>query len=275
VPEGDTIFRAARTLNAALSGKVVTGFETVLPFLSRVHVDTPVTGRTVEGVTSHGKWILMRFSGDLILLTHMLMSGSWHIYRPGERWQRRRDDMRIIVSTPNIRAVAFKVPVAEFHSSKSLEGRPGFKNLGQDILAADFNEKIAAEHLRSQPDLEIGEALLKQSLLAGIGNVYKSEVCFACGINPYRNTGTLTEDEAQCLVATAARFLRANVNETSGKQIVTYSGLRRTTGRSNAGDRLWVYGRVGEPCRKCGTAIRKHRQGQGARVTFWCPNCQH
>jgi endonuclease-8 len=274
LPEGDTIFRAARTLNTALSGRVVTRFESVLPSLSRVHEDTPVTGRTIERVTSRGKWIEMRLSGDLILLTHMLMSGSWHIYRPGETWKRRRDEMRIVVGTEHIEAVAIKVPIAEFHSDSSLTRRPGFNKLGQDVLAASFDEALAAQQLRSNPELEVGEALLRQSLMAGLGNVYKSEVCFACRVNPYRKSGALTDNEANCLVGTARKFLLANVNETSGERIVTYSGLRRTTGRANPGDRLWVYARAGEPCRKCGTAIRKYRQGQGARVTFWCPNCQ-
>src|SRR5215207_1087386 len=99
MPEGDTIFRAARTLHRALAGRTVTRFESVFPALSRVDVDTPLAGRTVEGVTSHGKHLLMIFSGDLILRTHMRMNGSWHIYRPGEKWQRPHRDMRVIVET--------------------------------------------------------------------------------------------------------------------------------------------------------------------------------
>jgi len=275
VPEGDTIFRAARTLKAALAGKTVTRFDTVLPYLARVHHDTPITGRIIEDVTSHGKWMEMRFSGDLILLTHMLMSGSWHIYRPGEKWQRPKNDMRILIATESIDAVAFKVPVAEFHTSASLARRPGFNQLGQDVLAPDFSEEEAIAQLRSHANLEVGEALLKQSLLAGIGNVYKSEVAFACRVNPFRLASSLTDDELTCLVRTARKYLLANVKETSGERIVTYTGFRRTTGRANPGDRLWVYGRAHQPCRKCGTSIRTRRQGAGARVTFWCPNCQH
>lgn len=274
MPEGDTIFRAARTLKAALAGQIVTRFETVLPYLARVHHDTPITGRLIEDVSSHGKWIEMRFSGDLILLTHMLMSGSWHIYRPGDKWERRRDDMRIVLGTEKIDAVAFKVPIAEFHTSTSLARRPGFNRLGQDVLASEFDEALAAQQITSNPDLEIGEALLRQSLLAGIGNVYKSEVCFACGVNPYRRSARLTPDETNCLVTTARKFLLANVSENSGEQIVTYTGLRRITGRSNPGERLYVYARAGQPCRNCGTLIRRSRQGPDARVTFWCPNCQ-
>jgi endonuclease-8 len=274
VPEGDTIFRAARTLRTALAGKLVTRFETVLPYLARVHEDTPITGRVVEDVVSHGKWMEIRFSGDLILLTHMLMSGSWHIYRPGERWQRRHVDMRIVIGTENIEAVAFNVPVAEFHTAESLARRPGFNRLGNDVLGAEFSDEDAIAQLRTRPDLELGDALLNQSLLAGIGNVYKSEVAFACNVNPFRNISSLREDELLCLVSTARKFLKANVREHSKDGIVTYTGFRRTTGRANPADRLWVYGRAGQECRKCGTPIRMRKQGPGARVTFWCPNCQ-
>jgi endonuclease-8 len=274
VPEGDSIYRAARTLKAALAGNIVTRFETALPHLARVHYDTPVIGRTIEDVVPHGKWIEMRFSGDLILLTHMLMSGSWHIYRPGEKWQRRADDMRIVIGTESIEAVAFKVPVAEFHSAASLARRPGFNPLGQDLLAAEFSEACAVGQIRAFPDLEIAEVLLKQSVLAGIGNVYKSEVVFACGVNPFRRVSSLSEEEIVCLVRTARKFLLANVSETSGNRMVTYTGFGRTRGRANSSQRLWVYGRAEEPCRKCGVPIKTQKQGTGARVTFWCPSCQ-
>ncbi len=274
MPEGDTIFRAARTLKAALAGKTVTRFETVLPYLARVHDDTPITGRIVEDVVSHGKWMQMCFSGDLILLTHMLMSGSWHIYRPGEKWQRRHEDMRIVVGTESIEAVAFNVPVAEFHTKKSLSRQPGFNRLGSDVLAGEFSEEEGVAQLRSRPDLEVGNALLNQSLLAGIGNVFKSEVAFACGVNPFRKVESLNEDELLRLVRIARKFLKANVRQNSKDGIVTYTGFRRTTGRANPADRLWVYGRGGQPCRKCGTTVRMQKQGEGARVTFWCPDCQ-
>ena len=274
MPEGDTIFRAARTLKTALAGRNVTRFETVLPYLARTDHDTPITGRLIEDVTSHGKWMEMRFSGDLILLTHMLMSGSWHIYRPGEKWKRRRDEMRIVIGTETMEAVAFNVPVAEFHTAASLARRPGFNQLGQDILASEFSEEDALARLQASPDLEIAEALLRQSVVAGLGNVYKSEVTFVCGVNPFRRVATLSTSELRCLVQTARKFMLANVNQTSGNSIVTYSGLRRTTRRANPADRLWVYGRAGQPCRRCGNPIRNEKQGPSARVTFWCPVCQ-
>jgi endonuclease-8 len=274
VPEGDTIFRAARTLNRALAGHQVTRFETALPQLSRIDEDAPIAGRTVTSVTSQGKWMLMNFSGDLILLTHMLMSGSWHIYRPGETWQRPRADMRIVIVTDEILAVAFRVPIAEFHSAASLARRRGFNKLGQDVLTDDFNEEEAQRSIRSRPELEVGVALLTQSVLAGLGNVFKSEVCFASGINPFTRVSSLTDAELQTLIANSRRFMLANVTDLSGDQIVTYTGFRRTTRRADPSQRLWVYKRAGQPCRRCGTPIELRKQGVDARVTFWCPRCQ-
>jgi len=248
VPEGDTIFRTARTLQRALAGQVVTGFETQLPKLARVDYDHPIAGRTVESVSASGKWLLIKFSGDLVLLTHMLMSGSWHIYRPGEKWQRGRDHMRVAISTANILAVAFNVPVAEFHTESSLARRPGFNRLGPDILVDSF------DHLEIPPDLEIGVALVDQSIVAGIGNMFKSEVCFLAGVNPFRRAGDLTRVEVQSLVSIAREVLKKSAE----------------FGRN----RLWVYHRAGEPCRKCGAVILTRKQGPDARVTFWCPICQ-
>jgi endonuclease-8 len=274
MPEGDTIFRAARTLNRALGGKVVTDFQTVLSKLSRIDEDQPIVGRRVEAVRCFGKWLSIHFSGDLILLTHMLMNGIWHIYRPAERWRRSRDDMRIVVATPDFVAVAFNVQIAEFHTEKSLAQRSAVARLGPDVLSQSFDENEAIAQLRPHPEMEIGEALLQQTLLAGLGNVYKSEICFACRVNPFRVISTLSESELKCLIKTAKKYLLANVTDTSFAQRVTYTGFRRTTGRANRADRLWVYGRAGEPCRRCGTPIERSKQASNARVTFWCPECQ-
>jgi endonuclease-8 len=274
VPEGDTIFRAARTLHLALVGQTVTRFETVLPRLSRIDEDHPLKGRTVESVTANGKWMLMHFSRDLTLVTHMRMNGSWHIYRPGEAWRRGRVHVRIVIETAKIVAVGFDIPVAEFHTAESLASHPALRRLGPDVLQERFDPAEAATRLRAQPDLPIGEALLRQSALAGIGNVYKSEICFACRVNPFRKIESLSTAEMSCLLATARKFLLANVTEAPGDQIVTYTGFRRTTGRANPSERLWVYGRRGQPCRGCGTAIQSRKQGLEARPTFWCAQCQ-
>src|SRR5277367_6202601 len=261
MPEGDTIFRAARTLNQALGGQVVTGFETQLPKLARVDFDSRVVGRTVGKVEARGKWTLMHFSGDLILLTHMLMSGSWHIYRPGEAWQRPTIDMRVIVKTEKIWAVAFNVPIAEFHTADTLRRRQGFWKLGQDLLGVEFDPALSAAALSANGDLEVGVALLTQSIVAGIGNVFKSEVCFACRVNPFRRVASLSGEELDCLMTTARKFLLMNVQDSSGDQMVTVSAMRKTTGGIDPSERLWVYGRRGEACRVCGTEIESYKQG--------------
>jgi endonuclease VIII len=272
MPEGDTIFRAARTLNKALAGEVVKTFETVLPKLARVEYDSAVTGRTIERAEAQGKWIKMHFSGDLILLTHMLMSGSWHIYRGGETWQRHGIHQRIVIGTEKFVAVAFNLPIAEFHTAATLERR--LRRLGPAVLAREFDDARILANLRLQSESETGAALLNQSVMAGIGNVFKSEVCFGCGINPFRQVATLTIQESVCLVATARKFMLANVAEHSSDETLSYRELRRTTGRLGNEDRLWVYGRRGKPCHRCGTEIECRRQLPGARTTFWCSRCQ-
>jgi endonuclease-8 len=273
VPEGDTIFRAARTLNRALAGKRVVRFESVFPSLTRVDVDAPLTRRRIEEVSARGKHLLMRFSGGLILRTHMRMHGSWHVYRPGERWQRARHRMRVLVATEDFVAVAFDVPVAEFIRADDLARHEELRHLGPDLLGEDFDERAALERMRARSRDPIADVLLDQRVVAGIGNVYKSEVLFACRIDPVAATATLPDADLQRLIATARRLLLANVQPAMAP-MTTYSGLRRTTGRQNPAERLWVYGRGGQPCRRCGTAIGVRKQGPGARLTYWCPNCQ-
>jgi endonuclease-8 len=273
VPEGDTIFRAARTLHRALAGKRVVRFESVFPALTRVHDDSPLTDRLVESVSSAGKHLLMRFSGDLILRTHMRMSGSWHIYRPGETWQRPRRDMRVVVATDDFVAVGFNVPVAEFIPARKLARHDELRRLGPDLLGDRLDEADALARMRARPRDEIANVLLNQQVLAGIGNVYKSEVLFTCGVSPFATVQDLDDATLSKLIATGRRFLQANVH-TSLAPMTTYTGFRRTTGRDNPRERLWVYGRARLPCRRCGTLVRVKKQGAGVRLTYWCPTCQ-
>ncbi|HEU4936613.1 MAG TPA: DNA-formamidopyrimidine glycosylase family protein [Vicinamibacterales bacterium] len=273
MPEGDTIFRAARTLHRALAGKPVASFESVFPALTRVNDDAPIAGRTIERIHATGKHLLMRFSGDLVLRTHMRMNGSWHIYRPGEKWQRSRRDMRIVIATTDFVAVGFNIPVAEFLSEREAAKSAELRTLGPDVLADEFDSEQALANLRERSDSEIAEALLNQRVLAGLGNVYKSEILFMCRINPFRRVQDLTDADLTSLVEESRRMLTLNVSE--GLELMTtYGGLRRTTGRGNPSDRLWVYGRARLPCRRCETPIRVRKQGRDARLTYFCPTCQ-
>ena len=273
MPEGDTIFRAARTLHRALAGKSVTQFESVFPALTRVHDDTPLTRQTVESVTAAGKHLLMRFSGGIVLRTHMRMNGSWHIYRPGEPWQRARREMRVLVATADFVAVGFNLPVAEFIAARNLERHEELRRLGPDLLSDDFDEYEALQRMRERSADMIADVLLNQSVMAGIGNVYKSEVLFTCKVNPFVPVRELADDTLRSLITTGRRLLKLNVS-TSLPPMTTYGGLRTTTGRDSPSERLWVYGRVGLPCRRCATRIKLKKHGLAARLTYWCPKCQ-
>ena len=274
MPEGDTLFRAARTLDRALAGRVVLHFETVFPRLGRIDEDEPLTGRTIERVESRGKHLLIWFSGALVLRTHMRMNGSWHIYRPGERWQRSRHDMRIVIRTDTFDAVAFSVPIAEFVPARELERVPALSVLGPDPLSEAFDAEEAVARIRARADIAIAEVLLDQSAIAGIGNVFKSEVLFVGRVNPFARVVDLAEGDVERLVEVAVKLMRANVHEHATEGIKTYAGFRRTTNRFDLSARLWVYGRTGKPCRRCGTPISRRKQGVHARSTYWCANCQ-
>ena len=282
MPEGDTIYRAARAMQRAIGGKVVTGFETGLAKIARVNDDTPVVGRTVEKVESRGKWCLVYFSGDLILVTHMLMSGSWHLYRAGERWWMGRDRMRVAIRAgagdEEWQAVGFNVPVVEFHTARTLERSSQVPKLGPDLLSDEYTVEGGVAWLRSygaeHPEAEIAVVLLNQRVLAGLGNVYKSEVAFAAGVTPFRAMETITGREMEVMAEVSQRYMKANVLDGSGDGIVTYSGNRRTTRSANREDRLWVYGRQGQECRRCGAKVMMRKQGEQARSTYWCPECQ-
>lgn len=292
MPEGDTIYRAARALQKAVGGKAVTAFETGVATLASVADSKGIVGRTVEKVEARGKWCLMHFSGvsggdePLILITHMLMSGSWHIYRTGEKWWSPRRAMRAAITCGDMQAVAFNVPVTEFHTERSLARYSQVPKLGVDVLSEGFSVEAGVAALRERgqthPDDEIAVVLLNQRVLAGLGNVYKSEVAFAAGVNPFRRMRTISEREMEVMAEVSQRYMKANVNDgasagvggAGGDGIVTYSGNRRTTHSMNAGDRLWVYGRQGQECRRCGALVEMRKQGEQVRSTYWCPSCQ-
>jgi endonuclease VIII len=272
MPEGDTIFRAARTLQRALAGATVTRFESMFPALNRIDADRPLAGRTVESVTAQGKHMLMAFSGDLVLRTHMRMHGSWHLYRPGERWQRPVRDMRIVVETSTFVAVGFNVPIAEFLTSRDIARHRQLGTLGPDLLAADFDHATAASRLRAHNADTIADALLNQRLLAGIGNVFKSEILFLAGLHPHQKVGALSDEALKQLIVEARRQLQANV--LNHAQTLSPAVGRRTTRSLDPAAKLWVYGRAGQPCRRCGALIRGEKSGPEARNTYWCPRCQ-
>jgi len=262
-------------MGRALEGRPVTGFRSTYPLLTRFDDDTPLAGQVVDRVESRGKWLLIHFSGGSTLATHMLMSGSWHIYRPGDRWQKPASQMRIVLENREYQTVGFHVPVAKMYTAQALARDRKIPPPGTDLLNRDFDSNAAAARIRACAGEEVGDVLLHQEVLAGVGNVFKSEVCFVEGVNPFCRVEALSDAQIGALVQTARRLVAANVFEDSSDRIVTYRGMnRRTTNHSNPEDNLWVYGRKSEPCRRCGDAIRRRIQGPDVRVTFWCQRCQ-
>lgn len=274
MPEGDTIFRAARTLHKALAGDVVDEFRTVLSQLARIDHDAPIRGRTIEEVTSVGKHLLIRFSGDLILRSHMRMNGSWHIYRRGERWRRKSFAMRVVIATKSFEAVGFDIPVAEFIRASEVESHEPLARLGPDLLDPQVDLGEVKRRYLAVPEKELGVALLDQTISAGVGNVFKSEVLFVCRVNPFRRVDEIPEQTLEKIIETSRAQLRQNVGDQGKASFVAYEGSRRTTGRLDPSARLWVYGRKDKPCRRCGTPVSWAKQGVEARSTYWCPRCQ-
>ena len=274
MPEGDTIYRTARALGRALTGKAITRFETGYAQIARADDEVPFAGQTIEQIEARGKWLLIFFSGGSILATHMLMSGSWHIYRPGERWQEPRSNARVVLETADFVAVAFRVPVARIYTEAALLRERAIPGPAGDLLKPEFDAAAAVERFKAWPEEELAHVLLRQSVLAGVGNVFKSEICFLEGVSPFAKVGTLPDDRLRSIVAMARKLLAANILEDSSDQIVTYRGNRRTTNNANPRDSLWVYGRRDEPCRRCCTPIERALQGLNARSTYWCPVCQ-
>ena len=248
MPEGDTIYRTARALGRALTGKSITRFTSEYAQLARANDDGPFVGQTITQVEARGKWLLIYFSGGGILATQMLMSGSWHIYRPGERWQQPHSNARILIETADYLAVGFRVPVARLHTQESLTRDRKIPQPASDVLKEEFNTAAAIDRLKAHPNDEIAEALLRQDVLAGVGNVFKSEICFLEGLSPFQTVATLSDHQLERVVATARHLLAANVLEDSGDSVVTYHGRgRRTTQSADPGESLWVYSRKGEP----------------------------
>jgi endonuclease VIII len=273
MPEGDTIFRTAQALHKHLAGRMVTRFESVYPALTRIDHDRPLAGRTVEGVASRGKHILMTFSGDLVLHTHMRMHGSWHGYPPDAPWRLPAREMRVLVATAEFVAVGFNVPVAELLTAPQLMRHEALRELGPDLLDESFDAGAAMARARARglEAVAVADVLLNQRVVAGVGNEFKSEVLFVAGVYPFTPVSALSDAELARIFGIGRDQLRAN---TAVRGRLAPSRGRRTRDSLDRDGALWVYGRGGKPCRKCGTLIQAKKTGTDARLTYWCPRCQ-
>lgn len=249
--EGDTILRVARRIDEALSGDEVT--VSAPSSRGRAAGVEQLDGRTFEGAEARGKHLLLRF-GELILHSHLGMSGAWHVYGRGASWRKPAGAAWATICGERAEAVEFGGPTLRVLRTETLRHDPVLAHLGPDVLAADFDAGVAAASLRAARELAIGEALLDQGLVAGIGNIFKSESCFAARQDPWQPAGELAEDRLR-RVALAAHELMRDAAE-HGRQ-----------------ERA-VYRRAGEPCPRCGTPIRARGQGDANRTTYWCPACQ-
>lgn len=275
MPEGDTLHRTAVGLRPHLLGRPVLEARARRPGPA---VETLV-GATIVAVEAVGKNLLLRFDDGRTLRTHLRMRGAWHRYRPGEPWRRPERRASLVLTVPGAVAVCFDAPTVELFDGRAERIHPGLAGLGPDLLAPAFDLEAAVDRFLAPALAErpIAEALLDQQIVAGIGNVYKSEVLFVERINPFTAVGALPAPALRAVVATARRLLLANARPGSAarrRTIGAAAGEARGGSASVAGPALWVYRRAGRPCRRCGTAIASRSHGDPPRRTYWCPSCQ-
>jgi len=266
MPEGDTIHNAALRVGTALVGQEIRSIETPHPRHARDRWPERLAGRAVRAVDAHGKHLFVRFEGDLTLHSHLRMGGKWGVYEHGRRWTRAARRAWLVIRTDAHDVVQFDGPVLELMTDSRTRFDQLLAGLGSDVVADDFDELSYLRRLREDDQARaIGEALLDQRNVAGIGNIWKSEGCFMAGIDPWRSTGDLSDDEALAIV----RAIHPEIQRSAqvGGPTVTYRPQRGRPG-------TWVYDRAGLPCRRCATKILARGQGDDNRTTYWCPRCQ-
>ena len=257
MPEGDTIHHMAARIREVLEGRIPE--EILMPHPRHRASPWPerLAGREVRAVDAHGKHLFLRFDGGLALHSHLRMTGHWGVYRQGQRWGRGRTRAWLVLRCGGWEAVEFDGPVLELVSESRIRSDRRLAGLGQDVLAEHFDERRFLARLRSDdPARPIGDALLDQRTVAGIGNLWKAEVCFQTGVDPWRPAGAVSDEEAVALVGTARELMRDPAR-------VGFSARPRA-----------VYARAGRPCPRCGAIIRQRGQWENNRTTFWCPGCQ-
>ena len=264
MPEGDTIFQTAAALRPLLVGQQVLKAQARAPGPQIQRV----VGSTVLSVEPLGKHMVIRFDNGLALHTHLRMNGTWHRYAPGERWKVATWKARVVLEVAEHVVVCFNAPVVELMDDRGVDRHPALTSLGPDLLRPDFEPTLAFDRFRARPEAEIAEALLDQRIMAGVGNVFKSEILFIEQVNPWTRVSAIAPEQLRSIIATAQRLLL--MNKTPGRpQRITTRGDGAARGAS-----LWVYGRLNRPCARCGTPIRVLRQGTLNRPTYWCPRCQ-
>lgn len=259
MPEGDSLYRFAARLRKALEGKQVITAQSHGP--GPVPRVDRIVGATCTAVRSRGKNVIISFDNGLALRGHLRMYGTWHIYRPGEPWQRPEREARLVLTVEDAVVVNFSAPVIELLEERAIAVHDPIAGLGPDLLDDDFDAAEALRRLRLRGGLTIGDAIMDQRAMAGVGNIWKHETLFRCGINPWRRVDELDDAALAEIIDTARHLLRASVGKPNRFNLV-----RRPE--------MYVYMRAGRPCRRCFTIIRSAPQGLDVRQTAWCPKCQ-
>ncbi len=262
MPEGDALYRFAKLLRPALEGQVIRG--------ARSHGPGPVpqvqriVGATCTEVRAQGKNMLISFDNGLLLRGHLRMYGTWHLYKPGEPWTKPEREARLVLETDEAVIVNFSAPVIELLEARALQHHAPIASLGPDLIDDDFDEVAAFARLRDQlrARMTIGDAIMDQKVMAGVGNIWKHETLFHCGINPWRLVSELDDQAIRAIIAKARGLLRASV------------GKPGPSGEVQHRPAMWVYGRRNQPCRRCFARLRFNRQLVDIRFTAWCPKCQ-
>lgn len=268
MPEGQVSHRNALRFGAALTGRPLVRVEVPEPRLRDHRIPERLLGDHVTAAEAVGKHHLLRFASGRVLHSHLMMTGVWRLL-PAAR-EPRPGGLSLALWTAEHVAALYRCPSVTLREP----GEPlprGLRATGPDLLdvAVDPAEATASALARIEPTRQVGEALMDQRVVAGIGNVYKSETCFLTGIDPWRAVGGLTGEEAAALGATAARLLGEGVRDAG--RIRTY---RPPDAPPWSREHTWVYGRRGKPCRRCGARVRSRGQGDANRTTYWCPGCQ-
>ncbi|WP_437767739.1 DNA-formamidopyrimidine glycosylase family protein [Sorangium sp. So ce281] len=275
MPEGDTLFRIAAALGPALAGARVVALE--LP-----RSDQPcrwLVGRRVERVEARGKNLLIFFDEGTVLHTHLRMSGAWHLYREGERWKRSEATATAILAVPGYVAVCFRAPVARLLRASALRGDRLLGGLGPDLLGGAFDAAEALRRLRALDEAPLGVAIMDQRVVAGIGNIYKSELLFRTRLDPFAPVRAYSDEELSAMLDVGRRLLQANVEPRDAASAYRgptahYAATRTTRAGGDRRRPVSVYGREGYACYDCGAAIQMRRQGTMMRSTYFCPRCQ-
>lgn len=259
MPEGDTLHRVAFQISKQIKGKTVEDARA----RQELQRATELAGTCLANAEARGKHLLLDFDNQMTVHSHLGMTGSWHIYPRGERWRKPAHRAALALRFATHDLVCFSPKIIEYDGSKRIRRQPFVSGLGPDLLAEHFDEQEALRRLRGHAALPLGEALMDQRLVAGIGNVYKSEVLFMQRLNPFRPVAEFSDETLLECLRTSRRYMRRNLE-----------GLRRKFRGSSHGERLWAYRRKGTPCLECRTPIAMRRQGEAARSTYFCPRCQ-